>query len=101
MEMKLQSAIYFPLLRGRAGELEALQALWPTARARLTPVIELPTPRSEASAEQHVGAFACRVSETWGVASPVYLDLKRRERGGTSGVTRFSRTPICRPTTAR
>jgi hypothetical protein len=39
----MQSALYFAFIRGREGEIQALRALSPLARARMTVVVDLPT----------------------------------------------------------
>lgn len=75
----MRSAIYFPTVRGRAGEIEAIVRLSPEARARIAMVVDLPTkeldPRQ--TLDDYVGRFASSIAAAWGPAYPIYLDLNR------------------------
>jgi hypothetical protein len=75
----MQSALYFAFIRGREGEIQALRALSPLARARMTTVVDLPTMKegSNKSIELHINTFASSVIRAWGTKSPIYLDMKR------------------------
>jgi hypothetical protein len=75
----VQSALYFAFIRGREGEIQALRALSPFARARMAVVADLPTPKvgSTKSIELHINGFASNVIKAWGTKSPIYLDMKR------------------------
>jgi hypothetical protein len=77
----MQSALYFAFIRGREGEIQALRALSPLARARMTIVVDLPTMKegSNKSIELHINTFASNVVRAWRTKSPIYLDMKRLE----------------------
>ena len=66
----MQSALYFAFIRGREGEIQALRALSPLARARMATVVDLPTMKegSNKSIELHIPArlancFASHVTQ--------------------------------------
>jgi hypothetical protein len=77
--MRMNAALYFPFIRGRDGELQALSLLSPVARARMTPVVDMPTPKESASlsADIQINSFVSRVVRAWGTQYPVYLDMSR------------------------
>jgi hypothetical protein len=79
----MQSALYFAFIRGREGEIQALRALSPLARARMAVVVDLPTMKedSKKSIELHINSFASSVIRAWGTKLPIYLDMKRYASG--------------------
>lgn len=75
----MQSALYFPIVRGRQGEIQALAHLSPLARARAAPVVDLPKIDSDRahSLDEYVAAFAAGLARAWGSKFPIYVDLAR------------------------
>lgn len=75
----MQSALYFAFIRGREGEIQALRALSPLARARMAPVVDLPTMKegSNKSIELHINSFVSNLIRAWGTELPIYLDMRR------------------------
>lgn len=81
----MPSALYYPVIRGRQGEISALHHLSPPARARTAPLVDLPTgaaydPRL---LEDYVGGFIADLTPAWGTAYPIYVDLTRYHPGQT------------------
>ena len=72
----MQSALYFAFIRGREGEIQALRALSPLARARMAVVVDLPTVKegSKKSIEQNLqggeGQRLCGVNDRTAGAVP-------------------------------
>ncbi len=73
---------YVPILKGKAGEYGALEELSTTAKARLTPFVEIPpipwdfeSELPAKSPEDHLRNVAERIGNSWGVDSPVFIDL--------------------------
>lgn len=81
----MASALYYPVIRGRKGEISALHHLSPSARARTAPLVDLPTgavddPRP---LDDFVGGFIAALTPAWGTAYPIYVDLTRYHPGQT------------------
>jgi hypothetical protein len=73
---------YVPILKGRAGEFGALQAMTTEVKAALTPVIEVPpTPwdfegeQPAKTTDQHLETLSTKISQSWGLQRPAFLDL--------------------------
>lgn len=73
---------YVPILKGKAGEYGALEALESLPKSRLTPLIELwPIPwdfeadKPAKSIDAHVKNVAQRLQRHWGTDRPLFLDL--------------------------
>lgn len=73
--------MYVPLLKGKEGELSALEELASDVRANVTPLIEVPrvpydfvNERPSRSIDQHVGGLAERLNRAWS-GGRAYLDL--------------------------
>lgn len=79
----MTSALYYPTIRGRQGELSALHHLSPSARAVIAPLVDLPTSvASDPEAlEEFVGSFVANLTPAWGTAYPIYIDLTRYDPG--------------------
>lgn len=79
MGLRVQAALYFPVIRGRLGEIRALRLLSPYTRARIAPVVDLPqlNEASPATLEEHVGSLTSLLASAWGTRFPLYVDLKR------------------------
>jgi hypothetical protein len=78
----MSKPIYVPILKGREGEYSALEALEPDVRARLLPLIEIPSVPfdfpNEAPAktlDAHVSPIPDRLKRCWGNARPLLLDM--------------------------
>lgn len=83
-------ALYFPILRAKAGELEALNRLSDRARHRTTPLLDIPEPKEEGrvSAKEQMATVCENLAKTWGTARPLFLDIARytaAEAGGPLG----------------
>lgn len=83
--MDIPSALYYPIIRGRLGELTALHYLSPTVRTKIAPLVDLPTIASDDSRtlEERVGLFIAGLTPAWGIADPIYIDLMRYHPGQT------------------
>jgi hypothetical protein len=75
----MPSALYYPIIRGRQGEISALHHLSPTARARIAPLVDLPTGAADdsQSLDDYVGGFIAALTPAWGTEHPIYVDLTR------------------------
>lgn len=75
----MQAALYFPAIRGREGEIQAIWALSPRAKSRMSLLVDLPTVELPfgKSLEEHIGQFVSKVTRAWGTERPLYLDLSR------------------------
>ena len=87
MGLAVPSALYYPIIRGRQGELSALQHLSPAARARIGPLVDLPTGAADdvQSLDDYVGGFVADLTPAWGTEYPIYVDLTRYHPGQTDG----------------
>ena len=81
----MTSALYYPTIRGRQGEISALHHLSPSVRARIAPLVDLPTGAESdpKSLEEFVGSFVAGLTPAWGTAYPIYVDLSRYDPGKT------------------
>ena len=68
----MKSAIYFPILRGKEGEIDAIGHLSPYARSRVRPLFDIQKPRSPAksSLEQFLADTAREIASAWGTTRP-------------------------------
>lgn len=73
---------YVPVLKGRAGEYGALQVMSPDAKARLTPILEVPPIPWDFEEEQpaktideHLLRVSGKIHRCWGDERPLFLDL--------------------------
>lgn len=79
MDSRMQ---YTPVLKGRDGEYGALQALSPSARSVLIPLLELPPIPWDFEADQpartidmHLKKVAQKIQRAWGPARNIFVDL--------------------------
>jgi hypothetical protein len=81
----MPSALYYPIIRGRQGEINALHHLSPAARARTAPLVDLPTGAADdtQSLDDYVGGFVADLTPAWGSEYPIYVDLTRYHPGQT------------------
>lgn len=81
----MPSALYYPIIRGRQGEISALHHLSPAARARIAPLVDLPTGPADDSRtlDDYVGGFIADLTPAWGTEYPIYIDLSRYHPGHT------------------
>jgi len=85
---------YVPILKGKAGEYDALKHLSPGVKPQLTPIIEVPPIESKyegelgvptgpkATIDEHVGEVSERIRDSWGTDHPVFVDLLHVEEDG-------------------
>jgi hypothetical protein len=75
----MKSALYFPILRGKRGEITALGHLSPVARAWMRPTIDLPKPglASKLSFEDFLSDIGAALARNWGNAYPVFVDFSQ------------------------
>ncbi len=73
----MQSAIYFPILRAKQGEISAIAHLSPEARTRIRPTFDIPKrkAKSKASIENHLSGIASELAKNWGTALPLFVDF--------------------------
>lgn len=74
---------YVPVLKGRAGEYGALQAMSPDVKARLTPIIEVPPIPWDFKEEQpaktideHLWRVSRKIHRCWGDKRALFLDFR-------------------------
>jgi T4 beta protein len=72
---------YVPILKGKAGEYQALNVLPPTEKSGMTPLIEIPSipwnfeaDQSSTTIDRHLKNVAENVDSCWGKA-PIFVDL--------------------------
>jgi hypothetical protein len=77
-------ALYFPILRAKAGEFDALSRLSERARLRVTPLLDIPEPKEEgrSSAQEYLASVCVQLARTWGTARPLFLDISRYPMAG-------------------
>lgn len=75
----MQSALYYPMIRGREGEIHAIHRLSPLARSRIALIVDLPTKElaPTQSLDAYVASFVTDISAAWGTSHPIYLDMNR------------------------
>jgi hypothetical protein len=75
----LQSALYFPMIRGREGEIHAIHRLSPLARARIALIVDLPTKElaPTQSLDRYVSSFVSDIAVAGGSSHAIYLDMNR------------------------
>jgi hypothetical protein len=73
---------YVPILKGRAAEYDALEALTDSQKAALTPLVELmPIPwdvennRASTNGDEHIANAERGLLRAWGTIRPILLDL--------------------------
>ena len=68
---------YFPILRAKRGEIQALGALSPNARAHVRPLIDIPKQREKdrRTLSECIGEIICSLPATWGTGQSFYLDM--------------------------
>jgi hypothetical protein len=71
------SYCYMPILRAKAGEFSAVQALSPLAKSRTTPLFDVPVPGSsdEQDARSYLLKRAQGIVDAWGTERPIYVDV--------------------------
>lgn len=69
--------IYFPILMGRLGEIDAAGRLSPRARSRSQIMFDPILPRKGGSLEVHLTSIAQAIARTWGTSQAICLDLSR------------------------
>lgn len=75
----MKDAIYFPVLRGKLGEINAVAALRPATRAGIRPMFDIPTPDEDGEATASLSMATSSLARTWGTTLPLYLDLSRHD----------------------
>jgi len=73
---------YVPILKGRQGEYEALQAMSPEVKQGLTPIIEIPPVpwnylhgRPAKTIDVHLARVGNALESSWGRERPLFIDL--------------------------
>jgi hypothetical protein len=67
------------MIRGREGEIHAIQRLSPLARARIGLIVDLPTKEltPTQSLDAYVASFVSEITSAWGTSHAIYLDMNR------------------------
>lgn len=75
------SPIYFPILRAKAGEIEAIGRLSPDAHGLTRPMLDFPTQKAadRRSLEHYFEEKIHEIVKSWGTADEIYLDFSRYE----------------------
>lgn len=73
---------YVPILKGKAGEYGALQAVAPIAKSRMTPLIEVPripwdyvNECEQKTIDSHVEKVGEKIQAAWASDEPLFIDL--------------------------
>lgn len=68
---------YVPVLKGKAGEYQALAETQVAARALISPLIELAPPDGKQTIDQVCALFATKIAKGWGAADRLFVDTLR------------------------
>ena len=86
---------YIPILKGKAGEYQALDHLSPGVKPQLTPIIEVPPiewnyaselgvrTERKTTIDEHVSRVPENIRKSWGTELRVFIDLLRVEECGS------------------
>jgi len=75
----VKDAIYFPILRARRGEINAVAALRPATKIAIRPMFDVPAIDEDGSAMLTMSTVASTLARTWGTALPLYIDMSRHD----------------------
>lgn len=76
----MDAPVYFPLLRAKPGEIEALGRLSPLAKRLTLPILDLPKlPSPNDSLTNFACARFCDTKQSWGTAFEIGIDYSRFE----------------------
>ena len=78
----MQSAIYFPTLRAKRGEISAIGHLSPEARTRIRPTFDIPKPKAKNKdpkdpIEYHLSDIASELAKNWGTPLSLFVDFSQ------------------------
>lgn len=75
----MDAAIYFPILRGKHGEIDALGHLSPLAKTRIRPVVDVPPKKSAdiRNLDTYIAEFLMSIKTAYGTLYPFYIDLSQ------------------------
>lgn len=75
------SPIYFPILRAKAGEIEAVARLSPTGRDLTRPMFDFPTQKmsDRLPLDEYLAEKIREIAKSWGTKDKFYLDFSRYE----------------------
>lgn len=75
----MYSALYYPILRAKQGEIESLGHLSPRARSRVRPFIDIPRQKTNdnRSLEQYLADTLTSIKQSHGTSSPLFVDLSQ------------------------
>jgi len=75
---------YFPILKAKAGEFDALRCMSRSQRGTLQPIIELisrPEPKKEGdkpvNPKEHLSQVAVKIYKCWGLERTAFVDLSK------------------------
>ncbi|MFI1914696.1 beta family protein [Nocardia sp. NPDC020380] len=88
---------YFPALKGKLGEMQALKNLTPVQRAATIPILDLPIDDSADSSEIAVAIdkFGSKLGQYYDATNYVIVDATMTDRSGTDGTERVSQLHRC------
>jgi hypothetical protein len=75
----MKDAIYFPILRGRRGEIHAVAGLRSSTKVVVRPMFDVPNTDEEGEPAVTLSGVTMDLAKTWGTRLPLYLDLSRHE----------------------
>ena len=75
----MHSALYFPVLRAKQGEIDGLAHISPWCRSRARPLVDIPLQKDNDSRtlEQYLAETLGAVTRSHGTGSPLYVDLSQ------------------------
>ena len=73
----MKAALYFPILRAKRGEIDAVSHFSPHARTRIRPMFDVQKqkPMDDTPAEVHLSELSRELAQSWGTAMPLFIDF--------------------------
>jgi hypothetical protein len=75
----MKDAIYFPILRGRRGEINAVAGLRSNTKVVVRPMFDVPKGDADGETAVTLSGVTSDLARTWGTTLPLYIDLSRHE----------------------
>ena len=73
--------IYFPILRAKAGEIDAIGHLAPRTQSLIRPMLDFPRQKKNDARPlaHYFGEKIQEIKKSWGTSNDIYLDFSRYE----------------------
>jgi hypothetical protein len=76
-------AIYYPILRAKAGEINAIGSLRARTKTLVRPMFDLPECEDPSELATIISSATMALAKNWGTKLPIYLDLSRHDWDAT------------------